>query len=47
MGSDSSLPLSIVLHITPPTPPKSKRDWKDDFTTLLMDLFEETFLPIA
>ncbi len=38
-----SLPLSIVLHITPPLPPKSKKDWKDYSTTLLMDLFEKSF----
>jgi hypothetical protein len=44
MGSSSSLPLSIVPHTTPPAPPKSKRDWKDDSITLLMDLFEEKFL---
>jgi hypothetical protein len=43
MASHSSLPLSIVLHITPPPPPKPKRDWKDNFTTLLMDLLEEKF----
>ncbi len=43
MGSRSSLPLYIVPHTTPLTPPKSKRDWKDDSTTLLMDLFEEIF----
>jgi hypothetical protein len=38
MGSSSS------FHTAPPAPPKSKRDWKDDSTTLLMDLFEEKFL---
>ncbi len=37
MGSSSS------FHTVPPAP-KSKRDWKDDSTALLMDLFEETFL---
>jgi hypothetical protein len=44
MGSSSSLPLFIVPHKAPPAPPKSKRDWKDDSTALLMDLFEEKFL---
>ncbi len=44
MGSSSSLPLSIVPHTAPPAPPKSKRDWKDGSTSLLMDLFEEKFL---
>jgi hypothetical protein len=44
MGSRSSLSLSIVPHIAPPAPPKSKRDWNDDSTALLMDLFEEKFL---
>ncbi|CAM6044908.1 unnamed protein product [Sphagnum compactum] len=43
MASGSSLHLPIVPHIAPP-PPKSKRDWKDDSTALLMDLFEEKFL---
>ncbi len=45
MGSSSSLPLfNIVPHTAPPAPPKSKRDWKNDSTALLMDLFEEKFL---
>jgi hypothetical protein len=44
MGSSSSFPLFIAPHIAPPAPPKSKRDWKNDFTALLMDLFEEKFL---
>jgi hypothetical protein len=44
IGSSSSLPLSIVPHTAPPAPLKSKRDWKDDSTALLMDLFEEKFL---
>jgi hypothetical protein len=44
MGSSSSLPLFTVPHTAPPAPPKSKRDWKDDSTALLMDLFEEKFL---
>jgi hypothetical protein len=44
MGSSSSLPLFIVPHTAAPVPPKSKRDWKDDCTTLSMDLFEEKFL---
>jgi hypothetical protein len=44
MGSSSSLPLFIVPHTTPPAPPKSKRDWKNVSTALLMDLFEEKFL---
>ncbi len=44
MGSRSSLPLFIVPHTAPPAPPKSKRDWKNDSTALLMDLFEEKFL---
>jgi hypothetical protein len=44
MGSSSSLPLFIVPHTAPPAPPKSKRDWKDDCTTLLMDLFEAKLL---
>jgi len=44
MGSSSSLPLFIVPHTAPPAPSKSKRDWKDDSTALLMDLFEEKFL---
>ncbi len=44
MGSSSSLPLFIVTHTAPPAPPKSKRDWKDDSTALLMALFEEKFL---
>jgi hypothetical protein len=44
MGSSSSLPLIIAPHIAPPAPPKSKRDWKNVFTALLMDLFEEKFL---
>jgi hypothetical protein len=44
MASASSLHLPIVPHIAPPPPPpKSKRDWKDDSTALLMDLFEEKF----
>jgi hypothetical protein len=42
MVSGFSLPLSIVLHIAPPLPPKSKKDWKDYFTTLWMDLFEKS-----
>jgi len=41
MDSSSSLPLSIVPHTAPPAPPKSKRDWKDGSTVLLMDLFEK------
>jgi hypothetical protein len=44
MGSSSSLPLSIVPRTAPPAPLKSKRDWKDDSTAWLMDLFEEKFL---
>jgi len=44
MGSSSSLPLSILPHTALPAPPKSKRDWKNDSTALLMDLFEEKFL---
>jgi hypothetical protein len=44
MGSSSSLPLFIVPHTAPPAPSKSKRDWKDDSTALLMDLSEEKFL---
>jgi hypothetical protein len=44
MGSSSSLPSFIVLHTAPPAPSKSKRDWKDDSTALLMNLFEEKFL---
>jgi hypothetical protein len=44
MDSSSSLPLSIVPHTASPAPPKSKRDWKDGSTALLMDLFEEKFL---
>jgi hypothetical protein len=44
MGSSSSVPLSIVPHTAPPAPPKSKRDWNDGSTALLMDLFEEKFL---
>jgi hypothetical protein len=44
VGSSSSLPLFIVPHTAPPTPPKSKRDWKDDGTTLLLNLLEEKFL---
>jgi hypothetical protein len=44
MGLSSALPLFIVPHTTPPAPPKSKRDWKDDSLELLMDLFEEKFL---
>jgi hypothetical protein len=44
MGLSSALPLFIVPHTAPPAPPKSKRDWKDDSTVLLMDLFEEKFL---
>jgi hypothetical protein len=44
MGSSSSLPLFIVPHTTPPAPPKSKRDWKNDSTALLMDLLKEKFL---
>jgi hypothetical protein len=44
MGSSSSLPLFIVPHTAPLAPPKSKRDWEDDSTALLMDLFEEKFL---
>jgi hypothetical protein len=45
MGSSSSLPLfNIVPHTAPPAPPKSKRDWKNDSTALLMVLFEEKFL---
>jgi hypothetical protein len=47
MASGSSLPLLIVPHTAPPARPKSKRDWKDDSTALLMDLFEDKFLPIA
>jgi hypothetical protein len=43
MVSGSSLPLSIVLHIATLLPPKSKKDWKDYSTTLLMDLFEKSF----
>ncbi len=44
LASGSSLHLPIVPHIAPPPPPpKSKRDWKDDSTALLMDLFEEKF----
>jgi hypothetical protein len=43
MDSGSSLPLFIVPHTAPLPPPKSKRDWKDDSTALLMDLFEENF----
>ncbi len=43
MVSCSSLPLYIVFHTTLPTPLKSKRDWEDDSTTLLMDLFKEKF----
>jgi hypothetical protein len=35
MGSSSSLPLFIVPHTAPPTPPKSKRDWEDDSTAFL------------
>jgi hypothetical protein len=41
MGSSSSLPLFIVPHTAPPAQSKSKRDWKDDSTALLMDLFEK------
>jgi hypothetical protein len=44
MGSSSSLPLFIEPHTAPLAPSKSKRDWKDDSTALLMDLFEEKFL---
>jgi len=44
MGLSSALPFFIVPHTSPPAPPKSKRDWKDDSTALLMDLFEEKFL---
>jgi hypothetical protein len=44
MGSSSSFPLFIVPRTAPPAPPKSKRNWKDDLTALLMDLFEEKFL---
>jgi hypothetical protein len=44
MGSSSSLPLFTMPHTAPPAPPKSKRDWKDDSTALLMDLFEEKLL---
>jgi hypothetical protein len=43
MDSGSLLPLFIVPHTAPLPPPKSKRDWKDDSTALLMDLFEEIF----
>jgi hypothetical protein len=43
MDSGSSLPLFIVPHTAHLPPPKSKRDWKDDSTALLMDLFEEKF----
>jgi hypothetical protein len=44
MCSSSSFPLFIVPHTAHPAPLKSKRDWKDDSTALLMDLFEEKFL---
>jgi hypothetical protein len=44
MGSSSSLPLFIVPHTPLTAPSKSKKDWKDDSTALLMDLVEETFL---
>jgi len=44
MCSSSSFPLFIVPHTAHPAPLKSKRDWKDDSTGLLMDLFEEKFL---
>jgi hypothetical protein len=45
MGSSSSLPLfNIVPHTAPAAPPKSKRDWKNDSTALLMNFFEEKFL---
>ena len=44
MGSSSSLPLFILPHTALPAPPKFKRDWKNDSTVLLMDLFEEKFL---
>jgi hypothetical protein len=43
MVSGSPLPLSIVLHIAPSIPPKSKKDWKDYSTTILMNLFEKSF----
>jgi len=33
------LPLFIVPHTALPAPPKSKRDWKNDSTAWLMDLF--------
>ncbi len=35
MGLSSSLPLFVVPHTAPPTPPKSKRDWEDDSTAFL------------
>jgi len=44
IGSSSSLALSIVPQTAPPAPLKSKRDWKDNSTALLMGLFEEKFL---
>jgi hypothetical protein len=40
IGSSCSLSLSIVPHRASPATPKSKRDWKDDSTALLMDLFK-------
>jgi hypothetical protein len=33
-----------VPHTALPAPPKSKRDWKNDSTAWLIDLFEEKFL---
>jgi hypothetical protein len=36
--------IHSTSHTAPPLPPKSKKDWKDDFTTLLMDLLEKKLL---
>jgi hypothetical protein len=44
MGSSSSLPLFTGPHTAPLAAPKSKRDWEDDSTALLMDLFRVKFL---
>ncbi len=33
--------IHSTSHTPPPLPPKSKKDWKDDFTTLLLDLLEK------
>ncbi len=33
--------IHSTSHTAPPLPPKSKKDWNEDFTTLLMDLLEK------